>query len=168
MSRGHNTRRRGFTLIEATVATGVIGIGIAALMTAIGSNTRSHGMGKQTTEAVFMAQAIREWTMRLPFTDLDEGDAGNPPGPDGVDPQVFVDDLDDLMGVTYSPPRDAYGVVMPDTADWSQTITLTWRDPDDLDTTVDAGASDTVHVQVDIAHHGQALFTTGWLVINNE
>ncbi len=49
----------------------------------------------------------------------------NPPGPDQSDPQTFVDDLDDLMDVTYSPPRDAHGLPIADMTSWSQTITLT-------------------------------------------
>ena len=120
------------------------------------------------TQAVFLAQELREWTIKLPFSDLDEGDADKPPGPDGTIPQIFVDDLDDLMDVTYSPPRDGQGMSIYDMTGWSQTITLTWRDPDDLSTVVTAGTSDAIHVQVSIAYNGTEKLTTGWLVTRTD
>ena len=155
-------RRKGFSLIEAAVATAVIGIGVAALLTAIRAGTQTNEAGRQLTQAVFLAQEIREWTRRLPFKDPQTPE--NPPGPDGSSPQVFVDDLDDLMGVTYSPPRDAHGSAITDMTAWSQTITLTWRSPTDLTSAVSDGTSDIVHVQVDISYQGQPVLSTGWLV----
>lgn len=168
--RGQTRRRRrgGFTLIEVAVATAIIGIGMAALLTATMSGTRSNDAGKKLTQAVFLAQEIREWTLKLPFSDPDPGDQGNPPGPDGSDPQVFVDDLDDLANVTYTPPRDGQGMTLYDLSNWSQTITLTWVDPADLTTPVAPGASDVVFVSVGVSHDGTSMLTTGWLVTRRE
>ncbi len=159
-------RRQGFSLIEAAVAIAIIGIGVVALLTAIGAGTRTNEAGRQITQAVFLAQEIREWTRRLPFEDLETPD--NPPGADESDPQLFVDDLDDLMGVTYSPPRDAHGLAIADMTSWSQAITLTWRNAADLTSVVSNGAGDIVHVQVDISYLGQHVLSTGWLVTNKE
>lgn len=155
-------RREGFSLIEAAVATAIIGIGVVALMAAIRAGTQTNEAGRQITQAVFLAQEIREWTRRLPFKDPQTPD--DPPGPDQSDPQVFVDDLDDLMAVTYSPPRDAHGSPITDMTPWSQTITLTWRSPTDLTSVVTSGASDIVHVQVEIYYQAQEILSTGWLV----
>lgn len=160
--------RAGFTLIEVAVATVIVGTGIMALMVAAGSATRINDSGKKLTQSVFLAQELREWTLRLPFSDPDPADQGNPPGSDGSDPQVFVDDLDDLMDVTYSPPRDGQGSAIADMTDWSQTITLTWRDPSDLATVVSAGSSDFIHVQVSLSCKGRQVVTTGWLVARRE
>jgi len=151
-------------LIDVLVATALISIGIVAILVASASGTRTTGACRTRTEAVLLAQEIREWTLRLPFSDPDPGDAGNPPGPDGSNPQTFVDDLDDLMDVTYSPPRDGQGSPLSDMAGWSETITLTWRDPDDLQTTVADGASDVIHVQLDLMWQGQLVHSVGWFV----
>ena len=154
----------GFTLIEVLVAIATIALGIVAMLTAVGSSTRVNGQGRKITQASFIAQELREWTVKLPFSDPDAGDADNPPGPDGTNPQVFVDDLDDLMNVQYSPPRDGQGSPVTDLVGWSQTIALTWRDPNSLSTVVAAGGSDVIHVQVTIAKDGTEVLTTGWLV----
>jgi len=156
--------RGGFTLIEVAVATAIVGVGVVAMMTSLAANTRTNHAGQSLTHAVFLAQEIREWTLKLPFSDPDPGDAGNPPGPDGSDPQDFVDDLDDLMDVTYSPSRDGLGNTITHMPEWSQTISLTWRDPDSLTTVVSPGTSELVYVQVEISHQGRTALTTGWLV----
>ena len=161
-------RKQAFSLIEVAVAIIIISLGVVALLSAMYAGTRNNDMGQKLTHATFLAQEIREWTLKLPFSDPDEGDQGNPPGPDGSDPQVFVDDLDDLMGVTYGPPRNGQGSAIADMAGWSQTISITWRDPTDIATTVTAGSTDMVMVQVDIARQGQTLLRTSWLVIRRQ
>jgi len=156
--------RHGFTLIETAVATAIVGLGVAAALVAVQSGTRVNDAGRKLTMAGLLAQELREWTLRLPFSDQDEGDQGNPPGPDGADPQDFVDDLDDLMGVTYDPPRDGQGLAVTDLTGWSQHIDLTWRDPADLTSVVAAGSSDVVYVEITISHKGAEVLKTGWLV----
>jgi len=137
-------------------------------MTSVGSGTQNNAAGRDLTQASLLAQEMREWTVKLPFSDPDTADAANPPGPDGADPQTFVDDLDDLLSVTYSPPRDGQGLSITDMAGWSQTTKLTWRDPANLQTTVAAGTSDVIHVYLEIKQNGQIVLTTGWLVAKKD
>ena len=154
--------RNGFTLVEAAIATAVIGIALVSLLAAIRSGTRTNEASRRLTQAVFLAQEIREWTLRLPFEDPQE--PGESPGSEEGDPQVAVDDLDDLMDVTFSPPRDAFGSAITDMPGWAESITLTWRDSSDVAVTVSDGASDVVHVRVSVSFQGQEVFTTSWLV----
>lgn len=154
----------GFSLLEAIIATALVAIGVTSLMVATKSGTEVNAAGRELTQATYLAQEIREWTLTLPFSDQDPGDRDNPPGPDGSDPETYVDDLDDLMDVTYGPPRDGSGQPIVDMAGWSEHITLEWRDPDCLITTVYPGASDVIRVTVKVAHDGRDVLTTGWLV----
>jgi len=162
--RRYPHRREGFTLIEAAIAVMVVGLGIVSLVHAMGAGTRVNATGRDITTATFLAQEVREWTLGLPFSDPDPGDADNPPGPDGSDPHMFVDDLDDLMSTTFSPPRDGQGYVIDGMDDWSQLIGMGWRDPDSLTTTVPAGTSDVVNVIVLICHKQEIVLITSWLV----
>ncbi len=156
------SRRKGFTLIEAAIATCIIGMGIASLMAGLGAYSRANGGATEITEAIFLLQEIREWTVRLPFSDPDAADAGNPPGLDTYDYGV-VDDLDDLMGATYNAPLNARGEAMYDKMAWSQQVTLTYLDSDDL-TAVPAGASGMVRVEVEMTYQGRHIYSAGWLV----
>lgn len=165
---GRDRSGRGFTLIEMAIATALVGMGVTALVVAARSGTQVNAAGRELTLAAYLVQEVREWTLKLPFSDQDSGDAYNPPGPDGSDPQDFVDDLDDLMGVSYSPPRDGDGYAIYNMEGWSQQIALEWRDPDSLTTTVSAGASDVIHVSVTISQNGRPLLTAGWLVTRRE
>jgi len=160
--------RGGLSLVEALAATAIVGVGLTALLASVAASSLTNAAGRDLTYAVFLAQNIREWTLRLPFSDTDPQDQGNPPGPDEADPQVYVDDLDDLMDVTYCPPRDGQGLPIADMTDWSETITLTWRDPDSLTTTVAPGTSDVIHVQLDIFHRSKPVLGTGWFVTRRE
>jgi hypothetical protein len=151
-----------------SIAMAVIGLGILSLLHAMGAGTNVNAAGRELTQAVFLAQEIREWTVQLPFRDPDPGDAGNPPGPDGTSPQIFVDDLDDLMGVTYSPPRDATGAPITGMEDWSQTIDLEWRLPDALLTAAAPGGTGVVCVSVTVGYRGREVLTSSWLVFERE
>ncbi len=146
------------------MATAIVGIGVAALLGCIASGTQANDGGQKLTTAAFLAQEIREWTLRLPFKDPDPGQ-GATPGPDGSDPQTFVDDIDDLYPtITYSPPHDGRGNNIPNMPGWSQKITLTYRSPANLSTVVTAGTSDMIYVNVEVLCNSQSILTTGWLV----
>ena len=159
-------RNHAFTLVEVAIACVIIGIAFAALMTMLNSGTRAQAVSSKTTDAIFLSESIREWTLLLPFTDPDSGDADNPPGPDGSDPVNFVDDLDDMKTVTFSPPRDGGGNTLSDMTKWSQAVTITWRDPTNPAVVVADGASDLVYVEVEVAHDDTPILTKGWLVAN--
>ena len=139
--------RKGFSLIEVAVAVVITGVGVTSLMAASGAFTRASDGGNKLSQA-----------------DPDELDAGNPPGADPYDLQGVVDDLDDLMGATFAPPRGGQGSPMGDMAGWSQTITLTWVNPDTLATAL-PGQTDAVRVEVSIGFKGANLFDAAWLVM---
>ncbi len=157
-------RLGGFTLIEIVIATALVGLALVAMMTSVGSNTRVNDAGTKLTQGTFLAQEIREWTLSLPFRDQDAGDLNSPPGPDGSSPQVWVDDIDDMMNVTYCPPRDGQGYAIASLPAWSQTITITWMDPNDLSGTVADGTSEIIYVNVDVKHRNTVIVSSGWLV----
>ena len=165
---GGPPNRGGFSLIEVAVATAIIGIGVVALLTCVSAGTSANYEGRRLTQATFLAQEIREWTLRLPFRDPDPEEQDNPPGPDSSDPQVFVDDLDDLMDITFRPPRDGMGLAIYDMSDWSETLAMTWRSPTDLATTVTPGASNVIHVELKLYKNGLLALTTGWMVVERE
>lgn len=165
ISRDRKYTAKGFTLIEAAVATVVVGMGIVALVHALGAGTRVNAVGRQMTHAVYLTQAIREWTVTLPFRDQNEADQGNPVGPDSTtSPEYFVDDLDDMMNYTFSPPRDGTGAAISAMTGWSQTVNMQWRDPHSLTTAVPDGTSDTICVTTIVSFQGEEVLRSSWFV----
>ncbi len=164
---GSRAFRRGFTLIEALIATFMVGLGVSAMMVATKSGTQVNAEARDITQAVYLWQEVREWTLKLPFKDPDTPEEY--PGPDtGEDPQVFVDDIDDLMYVTYDPPRDGTGQAASDMTGWSQQISLRWCDPNCIAATVSPGTSDLIYVEVTILYEGQSVLKAGWLVTKKD
>lgn len=155
-------------MIEVLATTVLVGMGVAGMMVAVASGTRVNAGAMKISEATYLIEEIREWTLKLPFSDADAEDSGNPPGEDGSSAQIYVDDLDDLLGstgtVSYCPPRDGAGVAISNMDAWTQTITLTWRDVNDLTRTVEVGTSDVIHVEVKVSAHNDPVLTAGWFV----
>ena len=163
--------RGAFTLIEVAFATVVVGLGVVTLMHAMGAGTRVNGEARKITQAVFLSQEIREWTLNLPFSDPQEP-SDVEPGPDAANsPAQFVDDVDDLYNpntYTFSPPRNGQGNVIPGMTAWGQKIHMEWRDEDNLSMFQAVGASDVICVTVTIQKDRKDVLTTSWLVTRRD
>lgn len=115
--RGRRASRRGsgqgFTLIETSMATLIIGIGVLAMVDAQSSFIVSNQWSSHAASATFLANEIREYTRNLPKHDpvtgislQDDGSGSMVVAGWGVDNgEVIVDDFDDLddfNGITFS------------------------------------------------------------------
>ena len=72
MKRSKNKNSSGFTLIEALIATVLIGIASAALVTSNISHTQANAYGMHTSTAEFLIEEIRAMTMPMAFVEPDE------------------------------------------------------------------------------------------------
>lgn len=110
--RGH-TAPGGFTLIEASLATVIIGVGVLAMVDAQSSFIVSNQWSSHAATATFLANEIRELTRSLPKHDpvvglfiQDNGDGGvslQGWGPNTGETTVHdFNDIDDFDGITFS------------------------------------------------------------------
>ena len=155
----------------------IIGIVFVGVLMSMGVSTEANIAASDLTVAITLAQQIREMTMAVPYVDPQT--PNNPPGPDGLSPNTFIDDMDDMMGHTYSPPRSA----MPDSVNdsnrlgeelseytgWSQKIAITYRNPDDLAEITyprasNAYVTDLAVVQCSIYKGSELIYVTEWLI----
>jgi type II secretory pathway pseudopilin PulG len=114
LAKRHRTgkRRSAFTLIEASLATVIVGVGVLAIVEAQQSFLQKNAWSTHTSTAMFLANELREMTRTMPrhdrfsggvyFLDPDAhtGFRGWGPEPDEVTPLDF-DDLDDFDGVAF-------------------------------------------------------------------
>ncbi len=136
--RGRHAARGGFTLIEAALATIIIGVGVVAMVEAQQSFITSNLWSSHAASGTFLANEVREFTRHLPKHDpvtglyIDSSGFGGDVlvgwGPeDGEVLPTDFDDLDDFDGVSFSflgtvgindgdlpGPINAFGDVIPD------------------------------------------------------
>lgn len=129
--------RGGFTLIEASLATVIVGVGVVAMVEAQQAFIRSNLWSSHAATGTFLANEIRELTRNLPKHDpvtglyLQGGQVGSPVlvgwGPEAGEVLVTdFDDLDDFDGISFSfvgtpglvdldlpGPVNAFGEVIP-------------------------------------------------------
>lgn len=128
---------KGFTLIETSMATVIIGVGVLAMVDAQSSFIVSNQWSSHAATATFLANEIRELTRNMPKHDpvnglhlADDGEGtlvavGWGPNPGEVVVGDF-DDIDDFDGITFSyigtpgledndlpGPINAFGEVIP-------------------------------------------------------
>lgn len=107
------TSQTGFTLIETSMATVIIGVGVLAMVDAQSAFIVSNQWSSHAASATFLANEIREFTRNLPKHDpvhgltlIDDGSGTFIASGWGVDAgEVTVDDFDDIDdfdGITFS------------------------------------------------------------------
>ncbi len=133
-------RRRGFTLIEAAMATVIVGVGVLALVEAQGGLHMKNRWSTHASTAMRLGNEIREMTLNLPRHDPVTDDAywGTEPSESFLGDFDDVDDFDgEGGGLIFSAdadngPINASREIIPNMAGWSQTITVRKVDPFDI------------------------------------
>jgi type II secretory pathway pseudopilin PulG len=146
--RLQRVRRRAFTLIEASLATVIVGVGVLAIVEAQQTFLQKNAWSTHTSTAMFLANEIREMTRNMPRHDRFSGglyflDPASHTGFVGWGPEtdeisaLDYDDLDDFDGVAFGTapnlpgglnmrftgPVNALGEVAPDIA-WDGSVVV--------------------------------------------
>ena len=152
-------RSSGFTLIEAALATVIIGTGVLSILAAQQAYHRKNDWAQRTGTAMLLANEIRELTLTLPQHDPISGTANM--GPEAGETIASYDDLDDFAGpvvngvgegVTFDPPINALRQTIADLDGWSQVVKVENVLPDNISSTFtqNLGTTDLMRVTVTI------------------
>lgn len=158
--------RRGFTLIEAALATVIIGVGVLAMISAQQAFHQKNQWSTNASIAMRLGNEIREMTLNLPRFDPVEGKEHWGPEENEEGLSDF-DDLDDFDGdegggTVFSAalgngPINARREVIPGMEGWSQTILVQAVEPMDITAEIeeaDTHGSDFVRIEVIVHHQG--------------
>ena len=132
-------RRRGFTLIEASMTTVIVGIGVLALMELLASGTVSNVRGTEMTTGVNLAKNIRELALQKTFAELPA-----------------------LHNTTNKPPIDSRGVALADMPEWEQVVKVEAVDPSLLTTPLPAASPHALRVTATINRNGRKVCDLQW------
>jgi len=158
-----NTRKNcsGFTLLEILIATILVGIAVAALLITNGAFTQVNAAGIELSTAEFLLEEIRELTVSLAVVDPETGT--DTFGAESGETLGSYDDLDDLDGITFSPPIDINRSQLSNFSVFSQVITVENVSTSDLTVTVGDHLSPFVKVTVVIVMNGRAISSSSWI-----
>jgi prepilin-type N-terminal cleavage/methylation domain-containing protein len=136
-------RRRGFTLIEASLTTVIIGVGVVAMMQLLASGTVNNIQAFEMTTGANVAKAIREVTVQKTMA------------------QVLA-----MHNTYHEPPWDGRSQPIADLTGWRQTITVQAVNPDSLTTNIVNPTPDAVRVTVTVTHSGNRVCALSWYTFN--
>jgi type II secretory pathway pseudopilin PulG len=125
----HTSRRTGFTLVEAVISTVVVAVMFVAALNTVGAARVAQykaallGRGRLYAEAL-MTEILQQSYQEAGATYVFGREAGES---DTI--RTAYDDVDDYHGWTESPLAAKDGTVLPNSANWSRTVTVEWVDP---------------------------------------
>lgn len=133
MTGSHRHRARGFTLLEAALATVIVGVGVLASVELFAGLTVHTRDAEHRTTALFLANNIRELLGGLSFDDPITGSATfGPESNESLDGSVAgstaYNDLDDF-NQSFNPPIDAARNRLAQLSQYTQVVSVVGVDP---------------------------------------
>jgi type II secretory pathway pseudopilin PulG len=141
-------RTSAFTLIEAAMATVIVGVGILATMSLFAACSQQNNNASEMTTAMELATNIQEAMANLAFADSITGTTHF--GPEGGETLSSYDDVDDFDGQSLNPPIDALRARIPNMSQYTQVISVDPIDPNNLSTTLPKTITNRTAVRVKV------------------
>jgi hypothetical protein len=132
-------RCRGFTLIEAAMATVIIGVGVVALIELLATGTVSNVRGTEMTTGINLAKNIREITLQKKFEDLPA-----------------------MNNTSHEPAIDSREVELAEMQGWSQAVKVESVDPNLLTTALPDPAPRALRITATINRNGRKVCDLQW------
>jgi prepilin-type N-terminal cleavage/methylation domain-containing protein len=114
--------RRGFTLIEASLTTAIVGVAFVATMGLFAACTQQNRVGTNMTAAMLLASHVQETMAGLSFND--PGYGASYYGPESGETLATFDDVDDFDGQVFNPPIDALRRPLPELGSFTQQVSV--------------------------------------------
>jgi type II secretory pathway pseudopilin PulG len=124
---------RGFSLVEAVVAAGIVGLMLVASMNLVGGAVRTRVVDNDHRTALMLAQQLMAEIQQQPYKD--ESPLGLLFGPElgeSTADRAAFDDVDDYNGFTEAPPRLKDGTLLAGYGAWKRKVSVKWVQPASL------------------------------------
>lgn len=120
---------RGFTIIEATISTVIVGVMFVAAINTLASTRQSQKNLSDRARGEQLAIDLVNEIVAQAYMDYDDADVfGLEAGKSNSSRSHFTD-VDDYNGWSESPPQDRSGNPLSGYAGWSRSVSVVWADP---------------------------------------
>ena len=119
---------RGFSLVEAMVSAGIVGVMLVASVNLLSSAARTRVTDSNRRTALLLAQQLLSEVVAQPYKDellniLVFGPES------GEDSRAAYDDVDDYRNHLDKPPKDRAGVAISGYSAWKRKVKVVWVSP---------------------------------------
>ncbi|MEO1236934.1 MAG: hypothetical protein AAFX76_09125 [Planctomycetota bacterium] len=125
----------GFTLVEASIATLLVGGLLVVAMNLVGASRATQAAYADRERAVLLADDLLQEVLAKPYQDPDGVVALGIEVGETLALRASFDDTDDYDGHTESPPTDADGRSIAGAERFTRTASVQWADPASPDNT---------------------------------
>ena len=122
LSRSRSHSERGFTLIEAALATIIVGVGVVSTMQLFASCSIENAAAAKTSTASMLAGNIQEVMANQAFADPIVGHSHF--GPETGEVLSTYNDVDDFDGSSFNPPIDALRQPITNMSQYTQVVSV--------------------------------------------
>jgi MSHA pilin protein MshD len=121
--------RRGFSLVELSVATVLTGVLMVAALQSAGQSLLARRKTADRSLGHLLAHGLLNEIRGLPYCEpgATEPAIGRDTG-EAAGLRATFDDVDDYHGLSESPPQTRSGASLAGVAGWSRTVTVAWVD----------------------------------------
>lgn len=128
-----NQKRKGFTIIEATLSVAIVGILLATSLTTFAGIAKSRRVVAERRIAYALGRQLMTEIQQQYFQDPT---GATTLGPDGAETRPTYNDVDDYNGFTETPPTNKSGKALSDYTGWTRSVVVNYVDPTAPTTTV--------------------------------
>jgi MSHA pilin protein MshD len=146
----------GFSLLEVTVASVLVGVLLVAAMRTIGASAFAQSQAAERATGEFLADGLMAEILGKCYQDPD-GNAVFGPEP-GESTKKDFDDVDDYQGWSESPPQFADGTAVPGFDGWTRRVSVVRVDPANPGVTA-IGETGAKQITVIVEHRGITVST---------
>lgn len=148
--------RRAFSLVEAVIATALVGGLLVAAMSGVGATARMRQVTVDGETGLRLAKDLLDEVLAKPYFDPNTSlDLGREAGESN---RADFDDVDDYDGLVDEPPTAPDGTSITSQTGWKREVVVTWASRADIETSVKADEG-VKRVEVTVHRRGKPICT---------
>lgn len=129
-------RRKGFTLIEATISMVILSVMVVMALNTLGSSARSNRIAASLSKGPALATQLMTEVLQGHYEEPNETVTFGPEASETGGTRATFDDVDDYHNWSATPPQDADGTAISGLAGWQRSVTVAYADPNNPTVTV--------------------------------